>query len=798
MYAGTSTLVAAQTEAGLETLLKPGQPPLERRIKGSGLPELASPKQGRLLSLEVEINGSSSGTWVLLEREDIMYAPKAAFTQWRLNLRETSQPVQYRGESYWSIASVPGFESKLNTATQTLQLQFPPAAFNATHVKEVLAARTAADTALPAAFLTYDISATRNQTAHTSATNDVSALVELGVTGEAGVLSSSFVGRNLLQSSQGSVAKGWKRLETTWTYNMPARHETLRLGDSVTSRGLWGREVYFGGLQWGSNYALSPGLATHALPVVSGVSTAPSTVELYVNDALRQVSKVPAGPFTIDNFPMVSGAGDARIVVRDILGRETVTVQPFLTHHELLAVDLNMWNVSLGAPRLNLGMENDSYGPFFAAAQWRRGWSTGFTSELKLEAGRATQTLGAGATFALPGQHVASLAYAHSIDKLAGDGHLAVANVSRVSDVWAYAIQAQRSSAGFRSLGQSEGVGWQLGLSSSLRLNHTQQIGLAWVSSASPARSRFQTFNLTFNQRLGERASLVASLTKVQGTGVSNADWAVGLALMVPLEDGRHITASTTVHPGANQVSVAASESPRSDIGSGWHVQAGHNDAVTSAEAGYFVQGRQGMLSADIQASEYQQALRFGAQGGVLMTQGHVFATPKQVQSFALAEVKGHAQVGISANGRLNGVTNEGGIQLMMSLSPYQANAIRLNPQDLPISAELDNIEVSVNPPWRSVVKADFPVRAGRAALIRLLFDDGQPAPTAAIVAIENDKEQFYVARRGEAYVTGLVASNQLTLRWKDQSCRFSVELPASDRDTIPRLEPIVCKGVLR
>jgi len=65
-------------------------------------------------------------------------------------------------------------------------------------------------------------------------------------------------------------------------------------------------------------------------------------------------------------------------------------------------------------------------------------------------------------------------------------------------------------------------------------------------------------------------------------------------------------------------------------------------------------------------------------------------------------------------------------------------------------------------------------------------------------VQIEGDKEQFYVARRGEAFVTGLQASNHLLLDYNGQKCRFDVTLPPSKADDIPRVGPLVCKGVAR
>jgi outer membrane usher protein len=142
--------------------------------------------------------------------------------------------------------------------------------------------------------------------------------------------------------------------------------------------------------------------------------------------------------------------------------------------------------------------------------------------------------------------------------------------------------------------------------------------------------------------------------------------------------------------------------------------------------------------------------------------------------------------------------TNDTGVALIPNLWPYQNNSVRIDPRDLPVSAEIDSIEINAVPAWRSAVKVTFPVRAGRGALLRIVFDDGEVAPAGATVQIEGDKESFYVARRGEAFVTGLQAANRLQLHWKGGRCSFEVSLPPESRDEVPRLGPIPCKGVAR
>lgn len=764
----------------------------------------------KFLSLEVVVNGVNGGVWPILDRSGVLYAPKTAFSEWRLVSQPKAVPVQIRGQTYMALSSVPGFQWHINYAAQTLDVQFSPAAFSETRLTDDVVTRNATSAPLLGAFVNYDINATHSKYTGTINSNDVGAVVEFGVTGSLGVLTNTYVGRNIFNGATGSADKGWRRLETTYTRDLPEINQTLRLGDTITARGMWGRELYFAGVQWGSNDALSPGLNTRALPVVSGVSSAPSTVELYVNDALRQTSKVPAGPFTIDNFPIVSGAGEARIVIKDILGRETVLLQPFLTHQSLIATGRNEWSVEAGLPRYNLGIDNANYGKVFAGGFWRHGWSSSVSSEIKLEASRERSAAGVGFAVALPGQHVGAVAAVASHDKVVGAGQQVVAELSRISDDWTYSLRALRGSGDFQSLGQTTQLSQQLSLSSNFRMSSQSNLGMALVSTSTPNQTRQTSLNVSHSQKLGGNVSLVTTLTRLQGgvstilastsstNSTSNGGYALGISLNVPLDGGRNFNASVTAKPGASGGYVSATDTLRGDTGSSWRVLAGHREAETYAEAGYYYQGNAGLVTADLQASPNQQVLRLGAQGSLVAVDGHVFARPRGAQSYALAEVKGYADVGVMVNGRSLGVTDASGISLVAGLSPYQANAIRLNPQDLPITAELDTIEATVNPPWRSIVKANFPVRSGRAALLKIVFDDGQPAPAAAVVQIKGDTQTFYVARRGEAYVTGLEPSNQLTLSWKEQSCALTVELPATSKDTILRLNPVVCKGVQR
>lgn len=268
---------------------------------------------------------------------------------------------------------------------------------------------------------------------------------------------------------------------------------------------------------------------------------------------------------------------------------------------------------------------------------------------------------------------------------------------------------------------------------------------------------------------------------------------------MWPLANyGPVLSASTNRSDNQTDAYISAMQSPTMDTSLGWRVLAGQKQNQQHAEGGLIYLGRYGSLTADVSSSTDQTTVRLGGSGGLVLTDGHLFATQRANQSYALVDVEGYGDVGAGIGNNMLSRTDASGAALIPNLAPYQRNSIQLNAQELPVSAEVDSIEQIVVPPWRSVVRAKFPVRSGRGALLRISLDDGEVAPAGAILNIEGDKQEFYVARRGEAFVTGLQPNNRVVLKWKERQCTFEVVLPPETPDEISRVGPLLCKGVMR
>lgn len=747
--------------------------------------------QDRIVPLEATVNGDRAGGWPFVERDGALYAGADAIEEWRLRMPADVQPIRVRGADFYPLASFPGYSGRINYSTLTVDLTFSPDAFTGTRlVLERELQRPRPSPVLPSVFLNYDLNYQRSESRGLRASTDLGALLEVGVSNGLGVLTSSHVGRNLARAVTG-VEREWVRLESTFTRNLPQHNLSLRVGDTSTRAGLWGRNVYFGGAQLGTNFALTPGFLTQPLPLLSGVSAAPSTVELYVNDVLRKVSQVPTGPFVVDDNLGLTGSGEARLVVRDVLGREVVIVQPFFTSAQLLAPGLDDWSVESGFVRENLGLENSDYGHRFASGTWRRGVARWLTAEARAEWTPSQRTAGAGAIAATPGDFLVRGAFARSLHDRVGDGAFWLLGIERQWVHSALTVQGQGASRNYRELGTAD---LQLPTRRQLAANFTHHLGnsilgLGFARIERHDADAVTTVSLNLAQRLDAGASVNANVSKVLGS--ANA-MSFGVTLQLPLDNRRFASFAATSHAGrVDTYATAARFAGEGDFG--WRVLGGRINGEAHAEGGVDYAGAYGRVYSDVSASPRRSSLRLGASGGMAAAAGRMFFSRRLDESFAVVELKGYPGIGVGLGANTSATTDQAGVAFVPYLSPYQANQVRLNAQDLPISAELDSIEQTVVPSWRSAVKVDFPVRSGRAALVKIHQENGEPVPAGALVRIKGEKDEAFVGRRGEAFITGLQPANELQVRWREGACALRLELPSAN-DEVLRLGPVTCR----
>ncbi len=737
--------------------------------------------------LAVLINQQPQGIVFLMRSDDRLFAGAQDLRRWRLRLPVTA-PLTLDGEDFYALDALAGLSYAFDESSQALMVQAPPGLFDATLLKGTVTDFSAPTPASPGGFLNYEVSAH-----HAQGRTKTSGLLELGGFGGWGAAQTHILARDL--DGHASAI----RLDTTWTRDQPMQLASLRFGDAISGTSSWGGAVRFGGVQWATNFSTQPGFISFPLPGMSGEAALPSTVDLYVDNALRMSREVPSGPFSIQDLPVTTGQGDARLVVRDILGREQVITQPFYATPRLLQQGLQDYSYELGFVRRNFGTDSNNYGRALAVGTHRLGITEQFTGEIHGELLGHQQTVGLGGVLLWPvaGVLSGSLAVSHG-EK--GVGGLLELGFQRQGRYFSFGANTQLASQRFAKLGlqpeqlaprQISRVFVNLATSDygSFTANYTQQ--------AFRDRQENKILAASYTRKVGGLGNLSASVTRLLS---GDAKTTFNLNLSVPLGNRTNASISASAQPGREQARLQVSRGMPAGSGFGYRLVTGVGDS-DYRQAGVSAQNEVGSYTLVADQSSGQTAFRGSASGGVAFLGGSAFLSRRITDSFAVVQVPDYSGVGIYADNQLVARTDANGNALLPRLRPYQKNTVGIEQADLPLDAKIDAVQLDAVPYFRSGLLLKFPVKRSRGALLTVVLENGEPLPAGAQAQIigdnVEDNEVFPVGLRGEVYLTGLAVNNRLRVTWLEQSCEFLLPFPEST-DPLPHLGTYICTDLVR
>lgn len=664
---------------------------------------------------------------------------------------------QYRDREYYPLDELPGVDHTLDDAAQTLHLEARSDAFEGTEI-ESSRWTLAEPSAGTGGVLNYDLTLSR-------ADDDT----QFGGFGEVVAFTPGFTAANsFLVRSNGD--DHLVRLDTRVARDRPDKLDRFVLGDAISFPGSIGRAVRFAGVQWASDFTQDPTFIPFTRPGIAGESALPSTVEVYVNDLLTFREDVPAGPFSIDELPVVTGAGDVRMVVTDLLGREQVVALPFYASRRILAPGISEFAYELGALRRNFGSESFDYDTGFARATRRYGLNRTLTGELQAEGTRDHGTLGLAATRLIGETGVLELAVAGSRHRDAGNGLLAAVGFERISRTSSLGFRVDYFSEDFVQLGREldrRRLRLQARLNGSLFLRRAGSIGFALVEQRQHDDINRRFLTLNYSRRLPGGFALRASVTRIQASERDHV-----LAVTLTRRIGNRTSASSTLRHSerGDQASLSVLKSPPRGRGGGYLARAdrGLSDRV---QATGIWQEEFARFIGEIDHGNGNTAYRAGMAGGIAFLGGGVFPSRRLDQSFAVIDAAGYSGVTVYHENHPVATTNSRGLALVPGLRPWEPNRIRLDQRALPLEVELGESEIEVVPRARSGVFTRFPAYDRRGVTLRLVRIDGRPVPAGATARWEDTGEEFPVGMDGLVYATGLGTEGVLLVRWNGTAC---------------------------
>lgn len=747
-------------------------------------PEAATAEPFAEAIVELHINEQAAPTTLVVRRDVDGTLLLRAEDLPDLRLKTPSRGARLvNGERYYRLGPEMGAVVAFNESTMTGQVTLPANAFLPTQRATTAADAPRATRTGPGGFVNYDISA--EQAANR---NQGGGFFEFGLFGNQGVLTNTMV------ANYGQDASRTARLDTTWTRDFPDRTATLRVGDSISTPGPWGRAVRFGGLQFGTNFSTQPMLVTTPLLAAQGEAVVPSTVDVFVNGRPIASEQVPPGPFSIDRLPVLTGAGQLQVVITDALGRQQVLTQPYYSGTSLLSPDLAEYSVELGSVREDYGSRSFGYGDMIGVASYRRGLTDTLTAGTRAEAqANGVYALGADAAWQAGYLGILTAHLATGGDS-SGAGLTTGIGVEHSGERFSAFAQTQYASRSFVQTGMAGlqytprqrtfgGLGFNFGVYGNAQLAYGLQ---SYYDSET-----VKTVGINYSVALG-----VLGYLGLYASHTSATDSETNVLLTWTLSLGDRRTLSTSLQqssaPAALGGGLQGNVTLQRDLPAGSGL--GYRMSLSSADeqdAYLAYQGRAGTASVDYSRRNGDSGVRVGATGGLAITGAGLMPARQLNESFAVVQVADYEGLTVYADNQPIGHTDKHGRVLIEALRPYQRNEISVNPTQVPMDGSLSQSVIGVTPAYRSGALVRFPVERALAATMRVVQANGEVVPAGASASL--GAVAFPVALDGLLYVEGLREATRVHVSWQGGQCSFEARRP-DGTDPVPDLGNVPCK----
>ncbi|NKF21763.1 fimbria/pilus outer membrane usher protein [Solimonas marina] len=724
------------------------------------------PQRAQRLLLRVLASPDDNGAdFVLLRMPDgRLLAPPAVFEHLALAAPRTS--VSALGARWYALDDLVELHYYVDVCAQTLSID--ASALRAADVRSLTPTRDhAAPWSEPGAYLQAD-----TQYLHDRSQDTLNGVIDSGLFGPFGDIRNDVLydGRRFV------------RLDSDWTIDDPARLHRLRLGDSITRGGMFGRALRFGGVQWGTEFSLQPDVVTFPLPNLDGLATLPSAVDVYVDGNLRAHESVGSGPFELQRVPVITGAGQMQLVVTDLLGRSSVYRYDFYVTPQLLRAGLDDYSFEVGSPRLDYGSESLHYDVPFVAATWRRGLNDRLTGELHLEANHRRQLAGAGAAWLLPpigvvsGGLVAGSGDSHGIGVQAAVEHAA----SRFS----YALSYIHNPASLLRLGEDRPTSLQRFVArASHQVGRLGAVSVAWLDDRDAFGNRRRGIDSGFSAAL----SYGASLTIGAHTDVDNADNNSLYASLTISFDQRLVGSATWQHDASRDIGRLAVQ--RGRLGAiGWDGSA-YREIGDSTRSGANATWTtpQAIARLDAEHRSDDDALRLGLRSGIVTLGNDRFWTRPIDGPFAVVTTDSETPIRVYDENRLSGRADAAHALLVPDLQAYETRQLSVADADYAIDTRLDERARQIVAPGYGGVRVRFGMLAERPTRRLLLRrQDGSAPPAGSAVTISGASASF-TGLHGEVLLSAEAGTHQLDVRWSDGHCTATALLAAGDRLSTPQ-----------
>ena len=741
-----------------------------------------------ILIVDILLNGQAQGDAFVLRDEDGNFYLESSWLRRREVLEPYPAGIEFRGRTYHPVTGLQGGAARFDALTMTLHVSVAPTALPVRFVQfdNLQPPRPDAATGI---YVDYDFNYQHTE----NGLRNLSGLLNTNVFGNHGSVSADLLYRDSdggTTSDPGTSPGGLTVLGVTYSRDDPDSITSLRLGDVFSDAGIMGRSLRIGGLQFGTNFNLRPSMITYPLPTFFGQATVPTALDVYVNGQLRHREQVSPGSYVLENVPVINGAGQMQVVATDALGRQQLFVQDYYVASSMLKRGLSEYNVAAGAIRENYGLENFDYRDFVAAGTWRYGYSNELTVEAHTETGDGVVMASGGAQYLLTRGGILSSSLGLSAGS-PGNGASWLIGFEQMREIVNYRLRLTGSTRDFATVGMTDTPPeLQFFGSAGFRLPIRATLGAAVSHERFRSRDERTVLSLTVSGTLENGLALSAFVSHIDA---EERDVSAGIRFSFAFDSRRNLSGGLSRSLSRTSTQVEYHHSLPAGEGIGYRLAAG-TSGNRFLDTGVIAQSGMGTYSLDVRNDEISGTQWQAGTFGSLVHVGGITNLSRRVSdAFAVVRVGEIEGVRVYLENREIGRTDETGRVFVPGLRPYLRNRLRIEPNDLPLTAVAEDFSADVAPYYRSGVTVDFSVRQTRDAIMRIVLPDGSPLPEGTVAQVLGRSERLPVGRNGRLYVRDIDRPSQVTLRWNGHVCDIIVPVPEGS-GAIPNLGDIACE----
>lgn len=743
-----------------------------------------SPFGGSCEELFVTLDVNSSpiqGTHLVIKSNDKFWLPSQIVNALNTQIKPNNKALEVCGREFSSEEIFEGASATFNDATLQLSYNIPAKYFSQNEINNRRLIRFTPSPSELGGTLQYDFAFQSSSDISASSFLDFTAFYGKGH-GEA-----NFLARNIVEDTE------FVRLITNWQYDFPKSDTSFVIGDSFinTSRAFRGG-VLFGGFKYGTNKQLRPGLRFFPNLVINGVAEVPSTIDLIINNQVRESQNIPPGPFDLEPSFSFTGEGEVEVIIRDALGRQQVVTGEFFTDLELLAPKTNDFSFETGFLRENYGSENFAYGDFFASGTYAYGLTRKATGALEAEISEEHFTAGSSILWlVLPNTKIRAR-FAYSAHNNLNTGSKTAVDFSHTSQLGSFAAGFEATSESFFRLGSQAQLNsgrFNAFLSARTRIGElgTLRAGVIYRESRNGDIQRIA--NASFRKRLGKAyLSLTASRDLAE---VSS--WSGLATLSFPLGRTTSHTLRGSFADNSERYSYGITYRPENN---NYALNSTYNwgpDSRETANLSFNAFNSMAQFSLSTQYDGDHELPLFGQMSGAIgLLDDYTFAGRELEDSFLLVHVPSHPGIGVIAGGYA-GETDENGYLLIKAPIPYTPITIKLDERDIPLGARPDKLQQTTVFGINSGKKVTFNIIYIKQGVVKIVMDK-KPIKSFTQGYLNDSENASFSNSNGEFFVEDLNnGNNQLEIPLLN--CIVNFEYDNNSKDPIPFLGVYDCQG---